>query len=159
MNAQVLRCHIDQLYSSIAEIAENINYIRNELPSLSISHTDQLRVDNLCEQFRSALYDVRKEIRNLEDKLGLRRSEDPFDSNINNSDPLVTMGFIERWLWTEIEVMHQSVLHLDKLSKDDHALGGAYLLVAESAANILNAYSTVRKSLGSIKASLEQSDA
>jgi len=94
---------------------------------------------------------VRKEIRNLEDKLGMHAGEEPFDPEINNPDPLVTIGFINKWLGTEIEAMHQTVLHLDGLSKDDHALGGAYLLVAESAENILTAYSNVQVSLVRIR--------
>jgi hypothetical protein len=45
------------------------------------------------------------------------------------------------------------------LSKDKSGLGGAYLLVAESAANILNAYSTVQESLGTIGVHLERKGA
>ena len=38
-------------------------------------------------------------------------------------------------------------MHLDRLSKNDGSLGGAYLLLAESAANVLAAYANVRASV------------
>ena len=159
MNTEAFRGPIGQLYSSLAEIAENIDYIRTELLPLNIPQGERLHIQRVCEGFKGAVYDVRKEIRNLEDKLGMHPGEDPFDPEIINPDPRVTMGFIEQWLRTEIEAMHQSVLHLDKLSKDDRALGGAYLLVGESATNILNAYSTVQESLSNIGAHLERKGA
>ncbi len=155
MNSEAFRVAIGQLYSSAGEIAGNIANIRKELPSLTIPQAEKLRIGKVCEEFEGAVYDVRKEIRNLEDKLGMHPGEEPFDPDIKNPDPRATMGFIDRWLRTEIEAMHQTVLHLDGLSKADRALGGAYLLVAESAANILNGYSTVQDALSSIRAALE----
>ena len=154
MNAEVFRALVAQIHSSVAEIGGNIDFVRDELPVLTIPEAEQLRIVEVCEGFEGALYEVRKEIRNLEDKLGMHAGQEPFDPDIKNPDPLVTIGFIDRWLWTEIEAMHQTVLHLDRLSKDDHALGVAYLLVAESAANVLTAYSSVQVSLSRIRDAL-----
>jgi len=159
VNSDAYHGPVGQLYSSIAKMAGNIDYIRNELPTLIIPQAEKLRIGQICEEFEGAVYDVRKEIRNLEDKLGMHPGEAPHDPDIKNPDPAVTMGFIDRWLRSEIEAMHQTVLHLDQLSKDDRALGGAYLLVSESAANILNAYSNLQESLGKFGALLERNGA
>lgn len=159
MNAEALQGQISRLYSSLAEIAGNIDYIRDELPRLAIPNVERLRVENACAKFAWTVYDVRKEIRNLEDKLGLHPGEEPFDPGIINPDPRVTMNFISDWLLTEIEAMHQTVVHLENLSKETAALGIVYILVTESATNILNAFSTVQDTLGSIGAHLERKGA
>lgn len=156
MNNKAFQDLIKKLYASLAEIAQNVDYILINLPSLTILHTERLNIERTCEEFKSAVYDVRKEIRNLEDKLGLHPDEDPFDPGINNPDPYVTMNFIDKWLCTRIYTMHQTVQHLEKLSMDTGASNSAYVLVAESAVNILNAYSAIKESLGSIGAELDR---
>jgi hypothetical protein len=158
MNTESFRGPIRQLYSSLSEITENIRYISNEMPKLTIPQSERSRIENVCANFESAIYDVRKEIRNLEDKLGMHPGEEPFESELN-PDPRVTMRFIQQWLRTEIEAMHELVVHLENVSMDDHALGIPFLLVAGSAVNILGAYATIRLSLESIEASLERKGA
>ena len=75
MNSEAFRVAIGQLYSSAGEIAGNIANIRKELPSLTIPQAEKLRIGKVCEEFEGAVYDVRKEIRNLEDKLGMHPGE------------------------------------------------------------------------------------
>ena len=143
------------LHASIADIAENISYIERELPGLKLPDSTRLHIGQTCATFQSTLYDVRTEIRNLEDKLGMHPGQPPFDPDIKNPDPRVTMGFIADWLWIDIEGMHRTVSRLEEVSKAAPDLGSAYLLVAESATNILSAHMNVKDALDMIGGQLE----
>lgn len=145
---------VSSLYASLSDVSANIQYIQKALPTVSINATERSQIVDLCDEFNSALYDVRKEVRNLEDKLGLHAGEPPFDPDIVNPDPKVTMGFIERWLWEPIELMHATVMRLKIASKADPKHGVAYLLIAESAVNILNAYSAIKDALATIESGI-----
>ena len=147
---------ISSLYSELADISGNIHFIEKELPSLAISRSEQLQIADLCAEFESALYDVRKEVRNLEDKLGMHPNEEPFDPDIKNPDPKVTMGFISDWLREPIGQMHENVLRLQRAAQSDAGFARAYVLVSESAVNVLNSYSAILDALGTIDATLEQ---
>ena len=150
---------IGQLYTALSEIAGNIEYMRQAFPADDLPDADHKRLDHLCGEWEGAIYDVRKEIRNLEDKLGMHPGEEPFDPDIMNPDPHVTMGFINDWLWTEIEAMNQTIVDLRPRAGDTDALGSIWLLVTESAVNILNAFSVMQKSLASIAAEHQRTGA
>jgi hypothetical protein len=154
MSLEIYKASVAQLYASLGDIAANVAYIQDKLPDCNPPDIERSRIDQTCRDFDGAIYDVRKEIRNLEDKLGMRTGQPPFDPDIMNPDPRVTMGFISRWLWTEITAMHQTVLRLEEASKIAHGDGGAYLLVAESAVNIFHDYEKVREALDAIEAQL-----
>ena len=146
---------VSELYQSLAEIAANVGFIQSELPACNLSDTQRSNIVEKCEGFVEAIYDVRKEIRNLEDKLGMHPGEPPFDPDIVNPDPLVTTGFIADWLMTEIMAMHETVVRLQEASKVSPDHGRAYLLVGESATNILRAYGNVQSVLATIKTQIQ----
>ena len=156
MSLAMYTASIAELYSSLADIAANVNYIQDELPVCDLSDAERSHIGKTCEEFEGAIYDVRKEIRNLEDKLGMHPGQPPFDPDIRNPDPQVTMGFIGDWLLTEIKAMHETVLRLQAASSVAPDHGRAYLLVGESATNILRAYANARQALDAIGAQLEQ---
>lgn len=159
INVQLYAVPVEELYASIADISANVSFIHNELPSFKLTVPEELYINQACEEFQSAISDARKEVRNLEDKLGMHPDQPPFDPNIKNPDPRVTMGFISNWLWNEIEVVHQIVKELERLSKTKQELDAVYILVSESATNILNAYIKLKKSLDFIAEKLENIDA
>ncbi len=146
---------IEELYAAVTDISENVSFINNELPSLNIPDFEELNISQACEEFNSAIYDVRKEIRNLEDKLGMHPDQQPFDPNIKNPDPRVTMECISNWLWNEIEIIQGLVKQLEELSKARRDFGVLYALVSESAAYILGSYIKLKDTLDLITARLE----
>ena len=146
---------VSSLYASLSDVSANIHYVEKALPTISIDDSERSQIVELCDEFHSALYDVRKEVRNLEDKLGMHPGEEPFDPDIVNPDPKVTMSFIDEWMRDAIVLMHGTVKKLEALSTSK-ADGGAYLLVAESAVNILGAYSAIKDALAAIESEINK---
>lgn len=144
---------IHELYQSVSEIGANLEYITKEIPALNVSQELRKQVADVCEEFRSCLYDVKKEIRNLEDKLGMHPGEEPFDPNITNPDPKVTIGFIRNWLRRSIDEMHSLITGLENPKEANTT--GLYILCAESGANILKAYQQIGEALDSIGRTLD----
>jgi len=139
-------------------IIQNLTYIINELQTLTVAEGLKKEIILVCQTFTSTLYDVNKEIRNLEDKLGMHPDDEPFDSSIVNPDPKVTMGFIDQWIIREVQAMHKLVVKLQALAYLDRSLIGVKVLVMESATNILNAYKDINKELSFILEHLDKVD-
>ena len=139
-------------------IIQNLTYIVNELQTLTVAEGLKNEIIGVCQTFTSTLYDVNKEIRNLEDKLGMHPDDEPFDSSIVNPDPKVTMGFIDHWISREVQAMHKLVVKLQALAHVDGSLIGVKVLVMESATNILNAYKDINKELSFILEHLDKVD-
>lgn len=141
MDTSIFIQPIANLYQWNDVIDRNLAYVKQELPALPIPAEIRSEISTVCDTFQWTLSDVRKEIRNLEDKLGMHPGEEPCDPNIVNPDPQVTIGFIQRWILEELSALHDLVQKLDKLAaQDSHAYDPVSLLVKESFANILKAY-------------------
>jgi hypothetical protein len=159
MNTSIFIQPISNLYQRNDVINRNLAYIQKELPTLSIPAEIRDEISTVCDKFQWTLSDVRKEIRSLEDKLGMHPGEKPFDPHSVNPDPQVTIGFIQRWILEELQTLHELVQKLDKLAEQDsqsYDLVG--LLVRESATNILKAYLGTQNDLKFIVGQLEQHD-
>lgn len=143
---------IGALYRALDDIAGNVAFVEGELPKVALRATDRAAVLDRMREFDGAIHDVRTEIRNLEDKLGLHPGEPPQDPDIANPDPRATMRLIRNWRWTEIEALDPLVRRLQATAKVDIAFGLASLLVGESATNILNAFNAVEAALAHIEA-------
>ena len=136
--------HVSDLYSNLADIEANVRFVAEHLADLQIADSERSAIAELCEEFGGAIHDVRIEIRNLEDKLGMHPGEPPFDPDITNPDPRVTMRFISNWMWEPIKMMNTTIQQLQS------SRSNAYLLVAESGANVLNSFDAMRDSLDQI---------
>jgi hypothetical protein len=145
---------ISALHSALSEIDGNVGFIEKELPGLKLPDAERTYIGDTCRAFKSCIYDVRSEIWNLADKLGMNPGQAPNDPDIQNPDPRVTMGFIYDWLMVEIQGLHQTVSLLEKGAKQNTDLGSAYLLVAESAVNILQAFEKIKNALATIEGQL-----
>jgi hypothetical protein len=140
--------HLKALHEGLSEIIGNIDFVQQELPNVRVPEAAAAQIRTVFSDFYSCCYDVRTEIKNLTDKLGLGDPDHPCDPGIANPDPRVTMGFIGNWLHAEFEKLHVLVQSLtgDKSS--------AYLLVAESAVNMLNAFAGIHAALEQIAAAV-----
>lgn len=144
---------ISDLYELTSEIEANLNYILKEIRTLDAPKNLEDRVCTVCEEFENTLRDVKKEIRVLEDKLGMHPGEEPFDPGVVNPDPKVTIGLIDLWLGKSIDQMHNLIKSLEG-SKDPDTIT-VYVLCAESGANILNCYRQIKDNLDLIAKRLE----
>jgi len=129
------------LKAGLDEISANVEYVLEELLRIRLRIGVPVADDAeaVFIDFRACLYDVRPEIPNLRDKLGLGTPGQPQDPGIANPDPRVTAGFIRDWLHADFETLHALVQRL-AAGKDNPGTGLAWMLVAESAANMLNAF-------------------
>lgn len=143
------------LHRSLDEMEANLAYISRELPELEMPGRVRAAITGMCDHFNSALYDVRKEVRTLEDKLGLHPGEEPYDPGVTNPDPKVTLALIEKWLVPELKDFHAIVELLRREKERDSEMGIVVVLVEESGANILNAFSAIKDSLSFIAAQLD----
>jgi hypothetical protein len=131
------------LRTNVLMIDQNADYVLREVPGLpSLGEQDRTRIHEVWESLSSCCYDVKKEVRNLEDKLGLHGNDEWFDSDISNDDPRVTTHFITSWLGTEIHAIDALVRMLDQ-SQNQPGCSLAYLLVAESAVNVLHSMQSI----------------
>lgn len=147
------------LRTGLEEISANVEYVLKELPGIRASIGGPVADDAgaVFMDFRGCVYDVRAEIINLRDKLGLGTPGEPSDPDIKNPNPRVTAGFIRNWLHADFEKLHALVQRLDA-AKDDPGAGLAYLLVAGSAANMLNAFLGIVTTLEELEARLPPGD-
>lgn len=156
MNTEIFTEPVSKVYQALDEMADNIVYIRRELPSLEMSDEIRAAMTGMCNDFDSALYDVRKEVRTLEDKLGMHPGGEPFDPNVTNPDPKVTLSLMRTWLQREMEALHGIVTKLQAVAEREPTTGIVFVLVAESGANILQAFGTINDKVDLISANLDE---
>lgn len=138
---------IAKVYRLLGTIAKNIALVRGEIPSLAIPGGLGLEIATLCDEFDSALYDIRKEVRVLEDKLGIHPGEEPFDPEVMNADPGATISLIMGWLQQATEDLDAAVMKVQGLTEHVPGLGAVEVLLEESGANILGASHAIRDEL------------
>jgi len=157
MGSEIFIEPVSSLYRLLEEISGQIAFIRRELPSLEMSKQIRPAISGMCEDFDSTLYDVRKEVRTLEDKLGMQPGEEPFDPDVN-PDPRATLSLIRSWLRTELESLNRIVTKLQTREERGSATGAVFILVAESGAGILRAFGSIENILAFIESKLTRSE-
>lgn len=142
------------LHEGLSEIDSNIRFVLQELPKLALKAEFAAHVRKVFEDFAGCSHDVRPEILNLRDKLGHGDPNHPNDPGIANPDPRVTIGFIRDWLQAEFNDLHALVQALGAPAAR-REVGSAYILVAESAFNMLTAYGRMQDALDRVRAAVE----
>lgn len=155
MNIDIHSAQVAALWEAADDMAGNIAFIEGELPGLGLPDAERERIAEACSYFVNELYDVRTEIRNLEDKLGLHPGEEPYDPDIVNPDPRGTMELITDALMRGIECMGGLVSRLQGTPYGTPGISLALSLVMESATNIFHACSRANKAFAVIKAHLD----
>jgi hypothetical protein len=122
--------------------------------ALPISDAARASLKKVLDEFDGLLYDLRTEARNLEDKLGMHPGEPPNDPDIRNPDPRVTLGFLCEWPRETFRMLDAVMRELERLAKGDLVSGSAYILVAESAVNMLNSNNDMQDALERIGANI-----
>ncbi len=147
MHLAVLRSNLGQ---SLKAIKENVEYILGELPKLTVSKTAKDRISSVCTYFISVLNDVASIM------IGINENCNKFiDSPGAKSGNIVqsAMGDLEAALRKALFAMHELVKSLELLPEDDKIL---FILVAESANNILRAEKGIADSISAINMIITQ---
>ncbi len=145
---------VGTVHTALAEMQSYVGYMRSEQAGIPLPDAARASLKKALDEFDGLLYDLRTEARNLEDKLGMHHGEQPNDPDILNPDPRVTMGFLREWSREPFQMLDAVVRELDRPSEGDMAAGSAYILVAESAVNMLTANNALLEALERIEAGL-----
>lgn len=122
---------------------ENASYIQQELVNACLSDDLRTQTTQLCSDFINTKYDIFSELSEIDDIL---------DSP--NPEPVVLSSYIERivkWLSDDMSKMHELITALEDVSKLQPDYRLAYVLVAESATNILQAFNSVQAAVNRIQ--------
>jgi len=115
------------------QMLENAAYIEQELPKIEITEKGRSQILEVCSALVGTKHDVISELSDLED-IDLR----PWADEIQNRVKRI-MG----WSAEELPKLHELVQALQAGSDQNRGAGLAFLLVAESATNILRAFSAM----------------
>lgn len=118
-----------------ATMHESATFIRRELPNVRTSAPNADAVKNVCEFLAGTCFDIRTELFELAELVA--------DGTMEAVPTRVER--IHRWLGEGLPECDRVVMLLDDAMREDPNLGGAYVLVAESIANVLVAYGDVTR--------------
>jgi hypothetical protein len=128
-------------------ITENLGFILKELPKLEVSQNLKNDVAAVCHPCELEAYSAREEIRNLAGYFGAS-----VFSVWHRSDASKTIELIEENLEKCTQRMHPLVKKLEALSRTDQ--DALYILVAESAVNMLAEKGQINEMLAALKRKL-----
>lgn len=116
---------------------DNGAFIQKELGSIDVS--DRLRgaISDVCSALMATKHDVISELIEL-DGLGATPEAAVVQDRVDR---------IFQWLSEEIPKLHELVMSLESASKEEPRHGIAYILVAESATNVLRSFGSMADAL------------
>lgn len=101
-------------WAAASAMLSNAKFIKQELANVYLGDAERAKVLHLCENWESIYFDL------IDDELSL--------------------GLAESWVREGLAEAHAVVQMLDAAAKQESRYGPAYLLVCESAVNVLNSY-------------------
>lgn len=111
-------------------------FIQRELPKVVMDDGLRSRTARLCDALVSTGYAVVSELRDFDEPIQGRSTEDVARMRVKR---------INEWLFEHLPAQHEIVQSLDAAARPGVGDKGAYILVAETAVGILNAYKEVRE--------------
>jgi len=117
---------------------ENAAFIQTELPNVHMDADLVSQAEQLCDDLIGTKHDVIHDLFELDYEL---RSADIEQAKAYAS---ATLDRLLRWMQEDNMKMHSLVVALDAASKREPKSGSAFMLVLESATNILNAFNRVK---------------
>ena len=136
MNTSTVRSVMNEAHRCAMAMLDSGTYIERELPNVSMDDTVRAAASELCSQLIGSKHDIIHELSELDDLL----TEGATDERIASA-----VALIIRWLWDDIHQIHELVTTLQAAAENDPACGSAYILVAESAVNILNPFNRAKE--------------
>lgn len=143
MNESAVHAVMTEARNCALVMLESATYIQNELANVRMNDALRAQTEQVCTALVGTKHDIISELFELDELLGSEASASVIRSRVNR---------IVQWFWDDITRMHQLVMALESASKQDPACGPAYVLVAESATNILNAFNGTKAAADSLRA-------
>jgi hypothetical protein len=110
---------------------ESALFIARELPALRLSDALRKQVQEACGGLTATKHDIDTEVEELWELLATGAGQPAAARRLER---------MHRWLGEDVARMHTLVTALEEASSQDAALSAAYVLVAESAVNILESF-------------------
>ena len=129
------------IYDCTPIILANASYILAELPNEQLPEPLRQYITGQCDALLSTRHDLMSELAEIEDQL---------DSGVNPGVILERMKRAITWLEEDLSALHLDIAELQEFSNKNPAAAPAYILVAESATNILNAFHRAKTAVDSI---------
>ena len=127
-----LEAYITAASACALSLMSNAGYILKELPNIELPTEDMVEVESICSDLIGTKHDVVHELGELKE--------------CSNLDDRVRR--IMCWISEDVIKLREMVERLDALAKSDQRYVSAYLLVAESGANILKSFVPAGQSAG-----------
>jgi hypothetical protein len=114
------------------EMLQNATYIQGELSNVEMPEDLRAITEEVCMSLIGTKHDIISELAELEDLLGAQAETAVVGSRVNR---------VVSWMGEDIEKVYELVSALQVASQKDPSYMLAFALIAESGANILNAFS------------------
>jgi hypothetical protein len=129
------------IYDCTPIILANASYILAELQNEQLPEPLRQYITGQCDALFSTRHDIMTELAEIEDQRG------------TGVKPGVLLARLKRaitWLEEDLSALHLDITELQEFSTRNPAAAPAYILVAESATNILNAFHRAKTAVDSI---------
>ena len=130
-----------------AQMVGNAHYIQKELPNVVMSDELRQRTIGLCSTLMGTKHDLITELFELDERM---------QSGASNAEVLRRIDRMVRWAEEDALKMHEVVVELGAASDIDVMKVGAYLLVSESAVNILRPLNEMRQLAAQLQTALNE---
>ena len=141
MNTSALQNVMNEARKCAAAMLESGTYIGRELPNVRMDEPVRVATVELCSRLVGTKHDIIHELFELDELLASGASDERIKSVIAR---------IIDWLWEDIQRMHEIVTTLEAATHREPDDGGAYILVAECAVNILNPFNRAKEAADSL---------
>jgi predicted DNA-binding protein len=126
----------DHTRECAVQMMMNAIFIQQELPNVRMSDELRQRTEKLCSILIGTKHDLVTEIFELDEAL---------ETGAGNVEVLRRINRMVQWAGEDVLKMHEIVTALAAEGQKDVMNGGAYLLVSESAVNILTPRTRMRQ--------------
>lgn len=131
VNVEAVRAVMAAARGCAMEMIKNGSFIEGELPKVEMPDELRAMTERVCSELLGTKHDVISELSELDELLGTKDSETDVGARVNQ---------IVTWMGLDIMQVHELVSALHSASRENADYAAAFALVAESGANIMNAF-------------------
>lgn len=128
------------------QMMSNAAYIQTELPSLTLPREAKDQITALCDSLISTKHDIISELFEL---------SEVSESSTSPAEIKKRVERIIRWLWETILEMNELVQSLQTASETDAQFSISWVLVTESATNILDPFNRAAEAADALQQPLQ----
>ncbi len=135
MTESAMRDFLEAAHDCAMAMLGNASYVQGELPNVEIAKKLRSRIESVCSSMIGTKHDIITELSEMDELL----SSDPVSPQVS-----VRVDRIVKWLGEDVSALHRLVTDLKTACQRDSACGSAYVLVMESATNIVSAFNRAK---------------